>query len=772
MSRRHWVIWGILLLSGLSVVDTYAQAFSVRGYVSDAQTGTALMGAHVHEARSGVGTTSNMDGFFSLALASADTAFIQISYVGYHHEELVLTAPFAQIQSVELVPLSVMLDSVSVEAARWEDLMQMSKVNISMADVETLPMLGGEADVLKAIQLLPGIQSGVEGASGMYVRGGSPDQNLVLLDGATLYNVSHLFGFLSTFNTSAFGDVTLYKGGFPARYGGRLSSVLDMHMREGNRKAFDGRGNVGLVASSLTVEGPIQKERSSFIVSARRTYLDVLTRPFQALINDEHIAGYYFYDANVKSHFVLSAKDRISVSAYSGNDRLYDFHTNGSYKTFYDWHNMAAILRWNRILTPRLVSDMMVLFSRFHYRVTEISTYDQGSDESLISSGIQDWSIKWDMNYQPRLAHIIRFGGGLTHHVFTPGTQFFHETISVINDAVRDTTITRSNDIPAVEGFLYAEDRLQLSPQLEGNIGVHISGFHVDGHTYSSIQPRLSGSYFLSGQWMLNMSYVLMRQYIHLLSSSGLGLPTDLWLPSTTRVRPQNSWQGTVGFAWTPEPSMYHFSIEGYYKSMNNIIEYREGSSIASFNQDWESDVVFGRGWSYGTELLLQKRKGGTSGWIGYTLSWTGRRLPELNQGRPFPYRYDRRHDVSIVVVHKLKRKTLSVTWVYGTGNAVSMPVAQYTEDGQTVNIYGDRNSFRMPAYHRLDVSVHYPRRRGKDQVTFSAYNLYSRRNPLFLFAEDGVSIDPERGLYNHVRIIKKLSLFPIVPSVNYRFTF
>lgn len=773
MSKRHWVVWGGVLFLGLSVGNAFAQVFSVHGYVSDAQTGIALMGAHIYEIRSQAGTTTNEDGFYSLTLPPADTAFIQISYVGYRHEELVLTVPFAERQSVALVPLSVVMDSVNVEVARWEDRIPMSKVDISMEDVETLPMLGGEADVLKAIQLLPGVQSGVEGASGVYVRGGSPDQNQVLLDGATLYNVSHLFGFLSTFNTHALGDVTLYKGGFPARYGGRLSSVLDMHMREGNKKAFGGRGNVGLVASSLTVEGPIRKEKSSFIVSARRTYIDVLTRLFQAARNDQHIAGYYFYDLNAKSHFTLSSKDRISVSAYAGNDRMYYLDTVESNDTFYDWHNIAAILRWSRAFTPSIVVNMLALFSRYRYRFTETyKSFGQENNESRLSSGIQDWSLKWDVNYLPHHAHNIRFGGGLTHHLFNPGAHFFREIISVQHEVVRDTIVTRSNEMPAVEGLMYAEDHIQLSRKFEVNVGIHVSGFHIDGHTYSSIQPRFAGSYFLSGQWVLQMSGVLMRQYIHLLSSSGLGLPTDQWVPSTARVNPQNSWQGTVGLAYSAKANMYNITVEGYYKSMNNIIEYGEGSSIAAFNQNWERDVVSGRGGSYGAELLVQKKRGRTSGWIGYTLSWTNRRFPQLNQGSSFPYRYDRRHDLSIVITHKLKHKTLSVTWVYGTGNAVSLPLAQYSEGGETVNIYGDRNSFRMPAYHRLDISVHQPRSRGKDQITFSVYNLYSRRNPLYLFVEDGVSIHPERGLYDYARVVKQLSLFPIVPSVNYRFTF
>ncbi len=769
------------------VGDALAQPLTVRGYVTDAQTGEALIGAHVYETRQRAGTITNAYGFFSLTLP-VDTAFIQVSYLGYRRETLVLQAPLTRTRTIELTPSTVGLDSLNVVASRLEERLeervQMSKVDVSMADVQTLPALLGEADVLKTLQLMPGVQSGAEGSSGLYVRGGSPDQTLVLLDDATVYNVSHLFGFLSTFNTDALNNVELFKGGFPARYGGRLSSVLDLRMREGNRKEFEGRGAVGLVASSLTVEGPIRKEKSSFIVSTRRTYLDLITRPFQTLRNGEEnsVTGYYFYDVNAKSNATLSEKDRVFVSLYAGNDRLYSFFDDKEVgypdKTHFGWRNVTATLRWNRILTPRMFANAMLLFSRFRYEArdryaSQLLIDDRTARESFesrFSSGIQDWSAKIDIDYLPHRAHYVRFGGVTMHHRFTPGAQLYREKNSL--ETVPDTTIARKDEKFAVEWFAYAEDAIDLTRRLKVNAGVHVSGFHVDDRVYASVQPRLATSFLLPGQWALKASYASMRQYIHLLSNSGIGLPTDLWLPSTARVRPQRSWQGAVGLARTLGPNAYDVSVEGYYKSMDGVTEFAEGSNFVGLNRDWENRIVSGRGWSYGAEMFVRKKKGRTRGWIGYTLSWTKRRIAALNQGRAFPYRYDRRHDLSIAIMRKLKRRTVSATWVYGTGNAVTLPVAQYSENGEIVNVYNRRNGYRMAAYHRLDVSVHTPRRDGKDQLTFSIYNLYSRRNPFFLFVKDSSSFHPQVGFFDQVRTVRQVSLFPIIPSISYRFTF
>ena len=784
MRSAVWITWSLFFFC---VGDALAQPLTVRGYVTDAQTGEVLIGAHVYETRQRTGTITNAYGFFSLTLP-VDTAFIQVSYLGYQRKTLVVQAPMERIQTIELTPSTVGLDSLNVVASRLEERLeervQMSKVDVSMADVQTLPALLGEADVLKTLQLMPGVQSGAEGASGLYVRGGSPDQNLILLDDATVYNVSHLFGFLSTFNTDALNNVELFKGGFPARYGGRLSSVLDLRMREGNRKEFEGRGAVGLVASSLTVEGPIRKEKSSFIVSARRTYLDLITRPFQALRKGEEdsIIGYYFYDVNAKSNVILSEKDRVFVSLYAGNDRLYSFFDDKkagySDKTHFGWRNVTSTLRWNRILTPRMFANAMLLFSRFRYEAryrdaTKLLIDNQTvreSFESRFSSGIQDWSAKIDIDYLPHRAHYIRLGGVIAHHRFTPGAQLYREKNSL--EAVRDTTIARKDEKFAVEWFAYAEDAVDVTRWLKVNAGVHVSGFHVDERVYVSVQPRLATSFLLPRQWALKASYASMQQYIHLLSNSGIGLPTDLWLPSTARVRPQRSWQGAAGLACTLGPNAYDVSVEGYYKSMDGVTEFAEGGNFVGLNRDWENRIVSGRGWSYGAEIFVRKKKGRTRGWVGYTLSWTKRRIAALNQGRAFPYRYDRRHDLSVALMRKLKRRTFSATWVYGTGNAVTLPVAQYSENGTLVNVYDRRNRYRMAAYHRLDISVHSPRREGKDQLTFSIYNLYSRRNPFYLFVKDSSSFHPRVGFFDQVRTVRQVSLFPIIPSVSYRFTF
>ena len=634
--------------------------------------------------------------------------------------------------------------------------------------------------------------------SGLYVRGGSPDQNLILLDDAPVYNASHLFGFFSVFNAKAIKNVQLTKAGFPARYGGRLSSVLEIDMKDGNMKEFEAEGSVGLIASQLTVQGPLREDRTSFILSGRRTYIDMLIRPF--LPADEK-GGYHFYDLNAKLNHIFSPSSRVYLSLYSGDDGFWS-DVNSDYSDYsvgdhyreeesidanFGWGNLTSTLRWNYLFSNRLFANLTAIFSRYQFstnvdsRSLRVSDGERESETLRLRyrSGIRDWGLKLDLDYIPNPAHYIRFGGSGTLHTYSPGATQFR---SNLEGTLEDTTLA-ARETDALEYSLYAEDDVGLGSRLKANLGLHTSGFLVDGEFYGSLQPRVSMRYLLTPDWALKTSWAQMRQYIHLLSNNTVGLPTDLWLPATGRVRPQRSQQVGVGLARQLE-EQYELSIEGYYKRMTGLIEYREGASFAGFGEgdDWQDKVETGRGWSYGAELFLQKKRGRTTGWAGYTLSWTRRRFEELNEGRTFPYRYDRRHDVAVVFSRQLSGSTsFSLTWVYGTGNAATLPVARYYSNPdeplslrlpqaflppETV-VYGERNGYRMAAFHHLDFSLNFGLA-DSDRHGFSlgVYNAYNRKNPFFIYFEEPFNPDTRTRQFR----AKQVSLFPLLPWINYRF--
>ena len=772
----------ILLGVWFGTERTEAQPHILSGYVTDAQNGEVLVGANVYDIYSNGGTSTNNYGFFSLTVVS-DSVKLQFSYQGYTPLYLALQDSLDELLQIELVPTVVDYDSLMVvEADKIYSPVQMSSVKVSTADVETLPALLGESDLLKVFQLMPGIQSGTEGSTGLYVRGGDPAQTLLMLDGATIYNAGHLFGFMSTFNTDAINSAELIKGGFPARYGGRLSGVLDMTMRDGNRKEFAGRGSAGIVASRVTLEGPIMKKRGSFIVSGRRTYLDLINRLIKATQNSNYIQGYQFYDVNAKLNMDLSNRDRAYLSFYMGSDKGYDRfqevldNIDETYNFEIGWSNITATFRWNRILNSRMFANTMLLYSRFRSSIleefdyTSVGSSSNSSGISRYESGLTDLSAKTDFEYFPHQDHQVRFGGMVTYHLFTPSLQSYQEADT---DLRTDTTVVIPLEVPTVEWSTYAEDQITLSSRLRSNVGIHISGYHVEGTTYASVQPRITTSFQLPKQWEFLLSFAQMRQYIQLLSNSGTGLPTDLWLPSTPRTRPQNAWQVASGVAKTIGPQILDISMEVYYKSMDGVVAYKDGSNFVGSSRDWETSITSGRGWSYGAEVLVQRKKGRTTGWIGYTLSWSKRRLSDLNDGRVFPHRYDRRHDFSVVLIREWNRRKISVSWVYSTGHAVTFPASRYKEGGDFVDVFEARNSYRMPAYHRLDISVHLPlRSRRKSELIVSLYNTYNRSNPFYLKSSDYASLDPFTGFNNERRVLRKVTLFPVIPSVSYRFFF
>jgi outer membrane cobalamin receptor len=762
-----------------------AQRATISGYVRDNATGESLIGATVYLPATKSGTTSNAHGFYSITL-SGDSARLIYSYVGYQPQELRVSLKADTDVNITLINAN-QLDEVVVNAAKADEIHainRMSTVNIPVEQIKALPSLLGEVDVLKVIQLMPGVKSS-EGSTGLYVRGGGPDQNLMLLDGVPIYNASHLFGFFSVFNADAINRVDLIKGGFPARYGGRLSSVIDINMKDGNMKEVHAEGSAGIIAAKITVEGPIVKDKTSILVSARRTYIDLLARPIiQAASKGDQVAGYYFYDLNLKLNHIINSRNRIYLSTYTGDDKAYsifedeyfDGQSNRKSREEFGlkWGNIITAFRWNHLITPKLFANTTMTFSRYRFLVfdhfKEENTSSRVTEEykTEYTSGIRDWAGKVDFDYLPGPNHYIKFGVSGIAHRFAPGVATFR------SDVEQDTTVG-DRKIPAVELSLYAEDDIRLTDRLKLNVGGHVSAFNVDNTWYYSVQPRISSRYLIGREWSVKASYATMAQFIHLLTNAGLGLPTDLWVPSTGDIKPQTAEQLAVGVAKSYK-SAYEFSVEGYYKWMNNLIDYKDGASFLNIEESWENKIVTGgKGESYGAEVLLQKKTGHITGWVGYTLSWTERQFEELNEGKWYPYRYDRRHDVSVAASHTWNdRMDFSMAWVYGTGNAVTIPVSQYPEISGAfgnnwynagIYNYDGRNGFRMRSYHRLDLSFSFWKNKkwGQSKWTVGAYNVYSRRNPFYM----DLTYDRQGN-----RKFVQYSLFPIIPSISYSFKF
>lgn len=773
---------------------------TISGYVTDASNGEKLIGASLFEPVLRQGATTNRYGFFSLTLPT-DSLRIVVSYIGFMSDTLAIRLNRDLRLDFALKPLPLEMQAIEVEAAQLDPIQEQTRmgvVDVPVSQIENAPALLGEVDLMKTIQLLPGVQSGAEGTSGLYVRGGGPDQNLILLDDAPVYNASHLFGFFSVFNSSAVKNVQLTKSGFPARFGGRLSSVLEVAMKDGNMQAFEAEGSIGLVASQVTLQGPIRKDRTSFIISARRTYIDLLIRPF---LDPGEQGGYYFYDVNAKVNHILSPRNRVFLSLYGGDDRFWseiqDEYASGTYRseestsTDFGWGNFTSTLRWNILFSNRVFGNLTAIFSR--YKLTSniddrSVTRDEGVHENetlslRYHSGIRDVGLKLDLDYIPNPTHYIRFGGNGTYHTYRPGAVQYR--FDPASGAPEDTTLGAAQATDALEFGFYLEDDVRLSKRLSANAGLHASGFSVGNRLFGSLQPRASTRFLLNPRWALKASYARMRQYIHLLTNSTIGLPTDLWLPATDRARPEGSRQFGLGLAGTLKQGRYEFSLETYHKTMSGLIEYREGATfLAGFgeHQDWQDKVETGRGWSYGVEVFVQKKRGRTTGWIGYTLSWTRRRFSQLNEGRAFPFRYDRRHDVALVLNHRLTRITnASLNWVYGTGNAITIPVARYYDEyargsigghelwtpnvlPYEARIYEDRNGFRMSAYHRVDIGFNFDWSRHGFRV--GAYNAYNRKNPFFIYFDDYDDSGTDTRQYQ----AKQVTLFPVLPWISYRF--
>jgi hypothetical protein len=772
---------------------------TISGYITEEGSKELLLGVSIFVAELNLGTVSNDYGFYSLTLPAGEHK-ITISYLGFSPQEINVNLNNDVALDIILKPQAEKLDEVVVSSESQSNnskVTQMSTEKLDPKIVQDIPALLGEKDILKTLQLLPGISGGTEGSSGFFVRGGTPDQNLIILDDAVVYNSNHLFGFFSVFNGDAIKSVKAFKGGFPARFGGRLSSVIKIDMKDGNKEKLTGKVNVGLISSSLLLEGPINKGKTSFLFSGRRTYADILAQPF---IDGDINAGYFFADINFKVHHILNNNNKLYWSNYYGEDKFYGNERSGENnenksKAFLGWGNVTSSLRWNHKFSNKFFSNTSLIFSNYKFRVSLKDKFDNEESIFKTSSGINDYTLKSDFNYYPNPNHTIRFGVLGTIHNFTPQSL-------VIEDSFLDNQNTKQI-LNSFEGGAFIEDDWKITRKFKISAGLRLSYFKQNRTSYLNPEPRLGLSWNVKPDLAVKASYANMNQYVHLLSSSGIGLPTDLWVSSTDKVKPQRSNQFALGVAKDFTDNQYSLSLEGYYKTTDDIIEYKEGASFLLFDDlesarelSWEEDITAGKGWAYGAEILLRKKKGPFIGWLGYTLAWSQRRFKELNLGRLFNARYDRRHDISLVGIYKpSKRMTLSANWVYSSGinytlanissltpstgipilNSLDRFSSSFSGFLETNNFSAERNNFRGEANHRFDIGIqfHKQKKRGERTWGFSLYNSYARRNPFFYTVESRlVDLDGDDSVDVERQELIRNSILVLVPSINYTFKF
>lgn len=799
----------VMMLTLVKVVG--AQNYTISGSVIDSASGETLISATVMDVKSGRGVLTNAQGRFSLTLKK-DTVHLRVSYMGYKTitETIILTGNVKRNYKMQssLALKSVVIQGEKLTGAKSS---QMSAVEIPVEQLKTVPVLFGEADLVKALQLLPGVQSGSEGNSGFYVRGGGPDENLFLLDGVPLYNVSHMGGFFSAFNTDAIKNVTLYKGSFPAHFSGRLSSVLDVTTNNGNDKQIHGSGSLGFISAKLNLEGPIKDDRTTFSLSARRTYADILLQPLVRRLADRReyklSAGYYFYDLNGKLTHRFNDRSRLFASYYMGSDVIYtrirtmSTDVQEQYLNFdTKWGNIVASTRWNYEINPKLFMNLTAAYTQYSNRVgvdyetlvPETEDTESSSTEFDMDylSRIYDVSVLADFDYTPNPDHLVKFGSTYTHHLFLPEVSSAHlnaYSAEVMNSSYMLDTTVNSKPINADEMSIYIEDDWNITKVVKLNYGLNLSGFAVENKFYPTLQPRISGRVLLGEGISLKGGYSFMTQFLHLLSTTSVSMPTDLWVPVTAKIAPMYAHQVAAGFFYELS-KIGDFSIEGYYKKMSNLLEYKDGASFWGSSESWEDKVVMGDGWAYGVEFLLQRNIGKLTGWIGYTWSKTMRLFDrpgqELNDGKPFPAKYDRRHDISIVLNYKINDKIdISATWVYSTGNAATLSLQEYAQAQVAANDYAGvdpegwsgyfsysegRNNFRMPDYHRMDIGANFKRsfKRCSRVINVSVYNLYNHKNPYMIYESHEHSYNGYNGA------LVSLTIFPILPSVAYTLKF
>jgi hypothetical protein len=767
---RHILFTGFcILLQAAWSNSAFGQQFTLSGNIMDALSGEMIIGATIYDQPSGQGTATNTYGFYSLTLPAGEYIFT-VRLLGYQTITDTIRLTGNVVRDYRLSTTAVQLQEVVVESGSEDEAEEdassprMGMTRIPLRLLASVPAIGGEADVVKLVQLMPGVVQGVEGSTGMYVRGGDGDQNLILLDEAVVYNVSHLFGFFSVFNPETLRNVTLHKGSFPASYGGRLSSVVDIRMKEGNNRKFTAEGGIGLLSSRVTVQGPIIKDRFSFMIAGRRTYVDQVARAAGRTV------PYYFYDLNAKANFRISDKDRLFYSTYFGNDVLSIATTRRDSSRGTDnvldfgftSGNYTNTLRWNHLHTQKLFANISLIQTHFRYNVQ-----GQFAGSALLAqSSISDVGLKADYSYYRNTGNLTGFGGSVVRHAFRP---------NLVNTSgnITEFVVSQSGKLLSTfESALYYFQERQFGSPFRLNYGLRLSMANVRARNYSGIEPRLAVSYALPGNQALKLGFSRMKQYMHLLSSSSFSLPTDLWYPVTDSIKPQTADQVALGYNRRFEKFKTALTAEVYYKRMRNLIEYRPGAQLL-LNNNYADELITGRGNAWGLELLLQKNAGRLSGWLSYTLSWTRRQFAELNEGKPYYARYDRRHNVALVGSFDLSpRITFSATWVFLSGARFTPPVGQYIIPNTGLSgvdvlpVYTTRNSVQLPSSHRLDVNLIIRRkaaRKWSGEWHLGAYNVYNRAQPFRIdVAKD------KNGNYQY----QALGLFGFIPSVAYNFKF
>lgn len=776
---------------------------TISGYLTDGTTGEVLIGAQVSILSIKQAATTNSYGFYSLTVPAGvykvEFKFVELAPV---IEEIDLNVDV--VYNYEFSMKTAELKEVVVSANKKSNVndTKIGQMELGIETIKALPAFMGEVDVLKSIQLLPGVSSVSEGGQGFYVRGGGPDQNLVLLDEAVVYNASHLFGFFSVFNADAVKSVNLTKGGMPANFGGRMSSVLEVNMNEGNSKKFKVKGGLGLISSRLTVEGPIKKDKGSFIISARRTYIDVLMKAFIPKTSSFSGTSYYFYDLNFKANYRLSPKDKIYLSGYYGKDLFSYGNKKDDFTLDMPWGNGILAFRWNHLFTNKLFLNVSSTMTDYNFSFLS----QQNSFNFKLSSGIRDVGGKMDFSYYPNNRHKIKFGLNYIYHTFTP------TSVAVSAKDVSFDTGTPQK-LYSHESALYVMDEFDLNSRFRINTGLRYSMYqqvgpftrYIKGNIsapdstvnyskgdlikfYGGFEPRFTARYLLNENSSIKIGYSFNYQYVHLTSLSAVSLPTDIWYPTTSVAKPQNGWQLTTGYFRNFFNNKYETSIEVYYKGMNNLIEYKEGALPQDNVKDNTDNLLtFGNGWSYGAEFFIKRTVGKLTGWIGYTWAKSERKFAQLNGGKTFPAKYDRRHDLSVTATYKLsERWVFSSAFIFATGNTLTLPTAWYVQDQTLLFDYGARNSTRMAPYHRLDLSATLYSKEYKTKVdevsgetikikkkcksnwSFSIYNVYSRANPYFLYVDSkGTFLGGDFKIS-----VKQVTLFPIIPSATWNFEF
>lgn len=770
---RIWLLPSIFFLLSFSTAFSQ-EKFTISGNVQDANNGEELIGVSIIDAATSSGTVTNVYGFYSLTLPAGKHNIIY-SYIGFKADTVEYDLTKNITQNVELSTASVDVQEVVIQAERNNENITNTDIGVVKMDIKELnevPVLFGERDILKSLQLMPGISSAGEGNSGFFVRGGNIDQNLILLDEAPVYNPSHLLGFFSVFNSDAIKDVAMYKSGVPAEFGGRSASVMDVHMNDGNMKRHGFSGGLGLISARLTVDGPIVKDKGSFIISGRRTYADLFIPIFDKSQSGTRL---YFYDLNAKVNYRINAKNRIFLSGYFGRDVL------GVANFGFDWGNGTGTLRWNHVFNEKLFSNTSFIYSNYDYSIIIKPT----GSEFKISAGIQDFNLKEDLTYYLSPKNTMKFGVNGIFHSYSPGSLEATGSTS-LNTIILDQSY-------ATEVAAYVSNEQKITKKLTAKYGLRFSVFSRIGPatlydyneqneiidstvygrldhigTYWGIEPRASLSYAFTPATSVKASYHRMYQYNHLLSNSTASSPTDVWLPSSPIIKPQYADQYSLGYFQNVYKDQFEISVEGYYKDMYNVVDYENGADLL-LNRKVESQLAFGTGRSFGGEFLIRKKTGKLTGWISYTLSKTERKVDGVNNGEYFPARQDRTHDVAIVLSYRPhKRWTVSANWVYYTGNAVTFPSGVYVIEGKPVPYYTERNGYRMPDYHRLDLSVTLhskKKRRFQSDYSLSIYNAYARQNAYSISFQES---EDNPGTTEAVQ----LSLFSIVPSFTWNFKF